>query len=482
MRELFIKYSQIVNNNKNKQNFQEELLKSIYPNLDHLAQSNDEQKRDKLMNKQQFKLLNLAEQNQIFGKSNIYKDSPISPESSRKNLMESQLQANTGTVRNKMKQIIDKNFKNRMIRQLSISQKKFIQSIINTDKQLDKNASKKLFTDSFQIDFISIKNMNLQIQTGLQMKKQILSKQDIKNFSTPESRLPIILKGLAAQYFVFCSPICSYIVQRLKEKAFQLYKQIDWQRAYVVYQPLIICENTYPNYAINCDCFKFAIQEIFNERQQQQQQQQQQQPQLITQKNETAQTQNNQSKQQLKHMVVYLRLIEGYLFCQAQGISNQTKRKFQVSQGDALHSKPFKMRSKKYFEKSQGFTCCHTFQEFLGINMVEKGLKENQRLPVWIQFDIKVLPQKKDVANDPQIGQVIKLNQSQNAELYTLVRDISPRLQLSSNQGQNQSHSDEILEEDMTSFKRYKSFDKKSNNKNLNTMNYKQEQNFNLKI
>ncbi|EAR87346.2 hypothetical protein TTHERM_00058580 (macronuclear) [Tetrahymena thermophila SB210] len=501
--ELLKKYSQIYEKNQNKPNFLEELQKSINPYLNHYADSNDEEQSYKIQ--KQFRLLSLSDKNQIPLKSNTFKDSPLSPELSRNNLIDSPSQ---GFLR-KQKSISDKNQK--IMRKFSIQQKKINQSLI-LEKQIDTNASKKLFKDHFQIDFNSIKNMIFQIQTSLPVKKQILSKQQIKQLNMPESRLQITIKGLATQYFVLCSPICSYIVQKLKEKALQIYKQIDWYRAYVTYQPQIIDENTYPKYTINYDCFKIAIQEILHEMQQQQQLFQ-----LFPQNNETVQTENNNSKNYLEYIVVYLPLIEEYIFAQALGISNQTKRKYQISQGDTLHCKPFKIRSIKCFEKSQGFSCCHSLQEFLGMNMVEKGLSENQRLPEWMQveykkshisikgtpsqehaglsrlkiydldgyllrqFDIKVMPQKKDSVNDPQITQQVKLLQSQNTELNTLLKEASPQFQ-STCRGYTKSHSDEILEEEITSVKRYISIEKKSNNKNFNTLSEKQEQNFSLQI
>ncbi|KAL4465889.1 hypothetical protein ABPG74_004126 [Tetrahymena malaccensis] len=513
IQELLKKYSYIYNTNENKPNFLEELQKSIFPHFNHLAESSNEEEQSSNIQKQQFKLLSLADQNQIQNKSNANKDQPYSPQLSRKSLIESKYQANTGTLR--IQSILDKNLKNSIIRHNSISKKKLSQSTTFQNKQLDTISNKKLFKDDFQIDFNQIKNMIIQIQTGLPAKKQILSKQQLKHLNIPESRLSITLKGLAAQYFVFCSPICSYIVQKLKEKALQIYKEIDWYRAYVIYQSQNICENTYPNYSINSDCFKIAIQEIFNEMQSQQQQFQ-----TLTQKNQTIQTQNEENKKYIEQLAVYLPLIEGYLQALALGVSNETKSKFQVSQGDALHCKPFKIRSIKCFEKSQGFSCCHSLQEFFGVNMVEKGLSENQRLPEWMQveyrkshicikgtpnqehvglsrikiydldgyllrqFDIQVLPQKKDVLKEPQIAQIgqnIKMLQSQNTELNTLIKDFSPRQQ-SSFQGKDLNHSDEILEEDLTSFKRYKSFDKKSNNKNQNMPFYKEDQKFDLKI
>ncbi|KAL4503806.1 hypothetical protein ABPG73_017549 [Tetrahymena malaccensis] len=266
------------------------------------------------------------------------------------------------------------------------------------NKQQKNSKMKNQFLDGngkinqqFITDFI-IKNQQL-----IQSQNKKISKKYFQQLKNGQSRLSIILRGLAAEYYIDCSPICKKIIFLLKEKATQVLKSTDWYRAYVVNQPQTIYDDSFPIYKINKESFSIAFNEIVSQMEKQKHNF------LKLNQNE----QENNSSALFQKLTQYLPLIEEYLQAASLGIPSKESKPFQVSKGDCLYCSQLSVRSIKCYETNNLFNCCVNAQSFLEINEVEKGLSDNQRLPEWMQVDFNKSHIKiKGIPNEKSVGQL----------------------------------------------------------------------------
>ncbi|EAR82163.2 hypothetical protein TTHERM_01285870 (macronuclear) [Tetrahymena thermophila SB210] len=308
-------------------------------------------------------------------KKQSLKDSSIISKQN-KSLRQSKYEINQSPTSNKKNQSQQDIFTSSLMRQITFNERMRAQS---TPKQ---NQNQQLFLKNGQINYEYIRSLAIQKYNNTTQKKQkIINKDIFKQLNDNKSRISTILRFLAAEYFVECSPICCQIINLLKYKALIIYREIDWYRAYVSTQVNEkVLDTHFPTYKLNEDCLKLAFQEISQEIMKMQTKQI---------KNKQNQQQNKQENKYLKEVLVYLPLIEQYLFAVALGISNKKRKFFEVTKGDCFHCYSFQIRSIKCYEKTAIFHCCVCAQEILGLNQVEKGLSENQRLPEWMQIDFK---------------------------------------------------------------------------------------------
>ncbi|KAL4503809.1 hypothetical protein ABPG73_017552 [Tetrahymena malaccensis] len=273
-----------------------------------------------------------------------------------------------------------------------------IQKVQLLNKQQKNSKMKNQFLDeNGKINQQFITDYVIKNQQMIQSQNQKISKKCFKQLKNDQSRLSIILKGLAAEYYIDCSPICKKIIFLLKEKATQVLKSTDWYRAYVVCQPQTISDDSFPTYKINKDSFLIAFNEIASEMEKQKKNF------LKLNQNE----QENNSSALFQKLTQYLPLIEEYLQAASLGIPNKESKPFQVSKGDCLYCSQLSVRSIKCYETNNLFNCCVNAQSFLEINEVEKGLSDNQRLPEWMQVDLnKSHITIKGIPNEKSIGQL----------------------------------------------------------------------------
>ncbi|EAR82164.1 hypothetical protein TTHERM_01285880 (macronuclear) [Tetrahymena thermophila SB210] len=384
---------------------------------------------------------------QIQDKSNLKKkyslnDSVISKQN--KNLSQSKYEINQSPISNKKNQSQQDNFTSSLMRQITFNERMRAQS---TPKQ---NQNQQLFLKNGQINYEYIRNLAIQkYNNTTQKKEKIISKNILKQLNDNKSRISTILRYLAVEYFIECSPICSQIVNLLKQKALLIYREIDWYRAYVSTQVNEkVLDTNFPTYKLNEDCLRLAFQEISQDMMKEQMKQI---------KNKQNQQQNEQENKYLKEVLIYLPLIEQYLFAVALGISSKKRKFFEVAKGDCFHCYSFQIRSIKCYEKTVIFHCCVDAQEILGLNQVEKGLSENQRLPEWMQIDfqkteitLKGTPDQKHIGQSrfkiydldgyllrqfdiqvlPSRNPNSQIDQQQNQELQQYRTDDSPRKQM----------------------------------------------------
>ncbi|KAL4484382.1 hypothetical protein ABPG74_019559 [Tetrahymena malaccensis] len=302
------------------------------------------------------------------------KDSIISKQS--KNINQSKYEVNQSPTSNKKNQAQQENFTSVLVRQITFNERVRAQS---TAKQ---NQNQQLFLLNGQVNYDYIRNLAIQkYNNGTQQKANIINKSTLRQLNNNNSRVSTMLQYLAAEYFIECSPICLQIVNLLKQKALNIYRDIDWYRAYVSTQTNEkVLDTNFPTYRLNEETIKLALQEISIDMMKEQ---------MKSIKNQQNEQQKEQENKYLKEVLIYLPLIEQYLFGVALGVSSKKRKFFEVAKGDCFHCYSFQIRSIKCYERTVIFHCCVGAQEFLGLNQVEKGLSENQRLPEWMQIDFQ---------------------------------------------------------------------------------------------
>ncbi|KAL4475113.1 hypothetical protein ABPG74_001809 [Tetrahymena malaccensis] len=89
-----------------------------------------------------------------------------------------------------------------------------------------------------------------------------ISEKIIQQLKNNKSRIYIMIKSLAVEYFVECSPVCKNILLMLEQKAIHTYKKIDWYKAFLNLEAQSISENVFPIYQINQETFQQAFEDI----------------------------------------------------------------------------------------------------------------------------------------------------------------------------------------------------------------------------
>ncbi|KAL4484381.1 hypothetical protein ABPG74_019558 [Tetrahymena malaccensis] len=489
--------SSIIQNNKfNDQNnlkdenssLQEEIQKTIYPK--GILQQDDEAYTEIVSPKNNKILSKLGEaQLSIFSQENIIKS-----ETPPKNQGQSRSPRNNRQSRLKSLSVTNKNWQEKLAQNLAmqINSNSIQQSQLNANNK-SQNLILQLFDNFGQIQFKCIKELIVSQQQNTTPAKRILTNQLQKELEDHNSLLSTMIKGLAVEYFVDNHPIVKQIISLLQEKALFVFKQIDWYRAYVGLKKDEQEQENYSSlYQLKQECIKLAFKEITQDIKEQ------------------AQKKNkNKKEDKYKELItldlsIYLPLIEQYLFALALGVTIKKRKFFQVSYGDSFHCKSYLIRSIKCYEKGTLFRCCVKAQQLLGIDLVEKGLSENQRLPEWMQinfqqsfiqikgrpsqrsvgqyrikiydlsgyilrqFDIQILPNK-------QLNDKLKIETQQIDSLQNIVDTQKNQRFTQFNKsnfmlGALQTHkskSDEVLEENEAVTSKIKSIFNKSNSRNL---------------
>ncbi|EAR82165.2 hypothetical protein TTHERM_01285890 (macronuclear) [Tetrahymena thermophila SB210] len=365
-----------IEKSENNMTFVEQLQKSVnynydYEQEDQINQEIDTKNQQKKNNQQQDKTLNFSTHYQQNQKNN--------------NPNQSKYEVNN-SLQSKKIQTQQSMHTSALVKQINVNERMRVSSTIKQSQ------NQQLFLLNGEINFDFIKKQVLQNHDRITQKERMVNQTLLKQLNTEESRLSTMLKCLAAEYFIECSPLCTNLVNLLKQKALHIYKEIDWYRAYVKVQVKEkVLETNFPTYLLEENSVRLALYEISEDMQKEQ----------IQQSNSTQKQSENKF---FKEVIIYLPLIEQYLFAEALGVTNKKRKFFEVSKGDCFHCYSFQIRSIKCYEKSVMFNCCVGLQEFFGLNQVEKGLSENQMLPEWMQIDsqkteitLKGTPDKKHV-------------------------------------------------------------------------------------
>ncbi|KAL4512069.1 hypothetical protein ABPG72_005071 [Tetrahymena utriculariae] len=116
---------------------------------------------------------------------------------------------------------------------------------------------------------VSMINSKIIIQItatdGYTIAKQKVSKTIFEKLNNNKSRLFIMIKSLALEYYVECSPICKNIALMLKQKALETYKEIDWYKEYLIYESQQILDDQFPLYRLKQMTYQQAFEEILND-------------------------------------------------------------------------------------------------------------------------------------------------------------------------------------------------------------------------
>ncbi|EAR93663.2 transmembrane protein, putative (macronuclear) [Tetrahymena thermophila SB210] len=302
---------------------------------------------------------------------------------------------------------LDSDYKNNSMIVLENIKKRVVASVSKIVEQSSKSQiyseiKNQLFESNGKIAENIIFDLIFKNEQKICKENQIISKDVFDQLLNNKSRLFIMIKSLAVEHFIECSPICKNIALMLKQKALETYKEIDWYKQYVISEPQQILDDQFPIQRINYTTYQQAFEDIVNEMSNNKKEN-------IERKNDNLQPkmQNDLEKYHhnyFKNLLLYQPIIEEYLYSVSLGISDKSKILFQVSQGDCLHCSPQHVRSIKCFETNKVLDCCVKAQNFLEINQVEKGLSDNQRLPEWMQVNfqkshitIKGTPDQKSV-------------------------------------------------------------------------------------
>ncbi|KAL4461664.1 hypothetical protein ABPG72_009067 [Tetrahymena utriculariae] len=270
----------------------------------------------------------------------------------------------------------------------------------NIQKKLTKSVS-KIYHQSFKMQNDTEIKYNLLDENGkinefvifdlvmrniekISSENKNISEKIVQQLKNNQSRIFIMIKCLAVEYFIECTPVCKNILLMLKQKALQTYKKIDWYKAYTIQEPQSISENRFPTYKINQDSFQQAFEDIVFEISDQLQKNQ-----GINNQSDIQNQKKNNFNSCCTNLFLCKPLIQDYLYSLSLGISQKDNKMFQASQGECLHCSPLHIRSIKCFETNKVFNCCVKAQNFLEINQVEKGLSDNQRLPEWMHVDFQ---------------------------------------------------------------------------------------------
>ncbi|KAL4475118.1 hypothetical protein ABPG74_001814 [Tetrahymena malaccensis] len=304
---------------------------------------------------------------------------------------------------------LDTDHKNSSMFVIQNIKKKVVASVSKIVEQTSKSQifseiKNQLFDNQGKITENIIFDLIFKYQSKILKENKNISKNDFKKLNNNQSRLFIMIKSLAVEYFVESTPICKNIALMLKQKALDTYKEIDWYRKYVYCNSQYILDDQFPIYKIDYITYQQAFEEIINEISNNEKENLEG---INKNQDVPANTQSlqlNNYNNFYKNLVLYQPLIEDYLYSISLGISQKKKMIFQASQGDCLHCSPFHIRSIKCFETNKVYDCCVRAQNFLEINQVEKGLSENQRLPEWMQVNfqkshiaIKGIPDQKSI-------------------------------------------------------------------------------------
>ncbi|KAL4484383.1 hypothetical protein ABPG74_019560 [Tetrahymena malaccensis] len=368
----------LLQKSENNMTFVEQLQKSVnynydYDQEDQINQEIDTQQKQKKTNQQQDSSLN---------NSTNYKQNQKSNSSNQNKYEVNQ------SPQNKKIQTQQSMHASVLIKQINVNERMRVSSTIKQSQ------NQQLFLLNGEINYDFIKKQVLQKHDTITQKERMVNQTLLKQLNTEESRLSTMLKCLAAEYFIECSPVCTQLVNLLKQKALHIYREIDWYKAYVKAQVKEkVLETNFPTYLLEQDSVRLALFEISEDMHKEQ----------IKQSNKSSDQKYGENKY-FKEVIIYLPLIEQYLFAEALGVTNKKRKFFEVSKGDCFHCYSFQIRSIKCYEKSVMFNCCVGLQEFFGLNQVEKGLSENQMLPEWMQIDsqkteitLKGTPDKKHV-------------------------------------------------------------------------------------
>ncbi|EAR82162.2 hypothetical protein TTHERM_01285860 (macronuclear) [Tetrahymena thermophila SB210] len=483
-------------NQKADNSLQEEMKKSIYPL--GILQADDEGYEQILSPQNDENLTKLGDlQLSVFSQENIIK------QTSNKNQSQNRSPRNLKQSRLRAQSVQNKNYQQKITQNLcKILNSKSIQQSQLNQNQNSLNLNFSLFESSGQINFKYIQELIIQQQQTANPARKILTKELQKELENHNSLLSTMIKGLAAEYFVENYPIVKRIVILLQEKALLLFKKIDWYRAYVGFKQAQQDQEDYQaQYQLKYKCIKLAFKEITEDM-----------------KKEThPQNQRNNNQELLKiglstfDLSIYLPLIEQHLFAIALGVTIQKRKFFQVSYGDSFHCNSYQIRAIKFYEK--GILCrfCVKAQQFLGIDQVEKGLSENEKLPEWMQinyqksyiqikgkpdqksvgqyrikiydlngyllrqFDIQILPNQqltnRLITKSPEIESqqyIIDTPKNQKFTQFNRSNFILSAIQT------HKTKSDEVLEEEADNIKtsKIKNIMNKSNSKNIDEQNF----------
>ncbi|EAR82160.2 hypothetical protein TTHERM_01285840 (macronuclear) [Tetrahymena thermophila SB210] len=380
-------------NLKAETSLQEEMQKSFYPQ--GVLSDDDEVYEQNLSPQNNQNLTKLGDlQLSVFSQENNIKQH----QTSQKNVSQNKSPRNLQQSRLRAQSIQNKNFQEKLAQNLckDLNSKSMQKSYLNANnKSLTENL--QLFENSGQINFKYIKELIILQQQTVNPSRKILTNQLQKELENHNSLLSTMIKGLATEYYVENYPIVKRIITLLQEKALLLYKQIDWYRAYVGFKQVQQDQEDYQaQYQLKYECIKLAFKEITEDMKKKTNAQN-------NRKNNQEQLNNELSIQDLS---IYLPLIEQHLFAIALGITIKKRQFFQVSYGDSFHCNSYLIRAIKFYEKGTLCRCCVKAQELLGIDQVEKGLSENERLPEWMQINFqKSYIQIKGKPDQKSVGQ-----------------------------------------------------------------------------
>ncbi|EAS02376.2 dystroglycan-type cadherin-like domain protein (macronuclear) [Tetrahymena thermophila SB210] len=473
-------------------NLQEEMKKSIYPQ--GILQVDDEVYEQILSPQNDENLTKIGDLQSVFSQENILKyQTPY------KNQSQSRSQRKFKQSRLVTQSMQNKNYQEKITQNLckDLNVKSIQQSQLNPNNN-SLNLNFQLFESSGQINFKYIQELIILQQQTVNPTRRILTNKLQKELENENSLLSTMIKGLAAEYFVENYPIVKRIIILLQEKALIIFKKTDWYRAYVGLKQVQQDQEDYQaQYQLKYECIKLAFKEITEDMK----------------KETNPQNQRNNNQEQLYNglsvydLSIYLPLIEQHLFAIALGVTIQKRKFFQVSFGDSFHCNSYQIRAIKFYEKGILCRCCVKAQELLGVDLVEKGLSENERLPEWMQINFqKSYIQIKGMPDQKSVGQYrIKIydfngyllrqfdiqilpNQQLTNRLITKSPEIDSQQNIDTPKYQKFSQfnktnfllsaltpktkSDEVLEEDDIKTSKIKNIINKSNSKNIDEQKF----------
>ncbi|KAL4459311.1 hypothetical protein ABPG74_017924 [Tetrahymena malaccensis] len=286
-----------------------------------------------------------------------------------------------------------------------IEQEKYLQNKNPSEQSINKQ-DMKFFKEKGLINMLSIVGLIIQSEIKLPEKKRILTKQLIKKLLENQSRFQTIIQGFMIEFLIECLPICQQILHLLKMESIKFYNEKDWYRAYIFFGQYAKDKDQFPIYKLNEESIKLAFQQFAQQMETFQTYKKDKQTINQTPYDISATAHSVSEIKYLECLVLYLPLIEQYLFTQALGISIQKQKIYEISKGDCFHCKSFKIRSIKSYETRKFCTCCIDAEKFLNLNDVEKGLSDYQKLPEWIKIDFqKQFIRIKGTPNETNIGQ-----------------------------------------------------------------------------